>query len=291
MPSPFNTIGLIGRQRKDDITDTLLDLKKLLKARQLSIVMDNETASYLPPDTLMTYPREELGKHCDLFIVVGGDGSLLNAARAAITYQTPVLGINRGRLGFLTDIHPTELDDRINDVLDGNFNEEERFFLVTQIEHQEKIVAQDMALNDIVLSPGKIAHMIEFSTSIDGEFMLRQYADGLIVATPTGSTAYALSGGGPILHPQLDAVVLVPMFPHTLTARPIVISGESVIEIEIPGSNETSPFLSCDGQMRIAIPLGSRIYISKKPEKLKLIHPRGYNYFETLRSKFYWGKQ
>jgi NAD+ kinase len=288
MSNSFNTIGLIGRQRKEDISDTLLTLKNFLQARKLSVLIETETASYLPGDELPVYPRDQLGKHCDLIIVVGGDGSLLNAARAAVNCHTPVLGINRGRFGFLTDILPGVLTQKIAEVLDGRFTEEQRFLLNVDVEYEGKTLAQDIALNDVVLMPGEAAHMIEFATTIDGQFMSSQYADGLIIATPTGSTAYALSGGGPILHPSLDAVVLVPMFPHTLSARPIVIAGDSVISIEIVSTNENAPGLSCDGQARISVQPGATINVSKKPEQLRLIHPVDYNYFETLRAKLHW---
>jgi NAD+ kinase len=288
MSNPFNTIGLIGRQRRADITDTLLSLKNFLCAKNIPLVIETETAACLSTDEFPIYTRDQMGHYCDLIIVVGGDGALLNAAHAAVNHHTPVLGINRGRLGFLTDIHPRELIVKVGAVLEGHYTEEQRFLLNIAIEHEDKTSAPHTALNDAVLMPGNIAHMIEFTTSIDKQFMSSQHADGLIVATPTGSTAYALSGGGPILHPALDAIVLVPMFPHTLSARPIVIAGNSVISITITGNNETSPRLSCDGQTHILIPPGATIHISKKPEQLRLIHPRDYNYFETLREKLHW---
>ncbi len=288
MSKSFNTVGLIGRQRKEDITDTLQSLKGLLQTRQLTIIVEEETAAFFSADQLPTYPRDQLGKHCDLIIVVGGDGSLLNAARAGIDYQTPVLGINRGRLGFLTDINPNDINTKVADVLDGLYIEEQRFVLNVHIEHQDQIFAPDIALNDVVLLPGAVAHMIEFSISINNQFVCNHRADGLIVATPTGSTAYALSGGGPILHPSLNAVVLVPMFPHTLSARPIVIDANSATKITIADTNEKPPRLSCDGQDLIEVPQGATIHISKKRETLRLIHPTDYNYFETLRLKLHW---
>lgn len=289
----FKTIGLIGRptldiKRQADISETLLALKSLLQKRKLAAVIETETASQFTSNELPTYSRDTLAQHCDLVIVVGGDGSLLNAARAAVDHHIPVLGINRGRLGFLTDIHPQELDLKVNAVLDGEYFEEERFLLSVAIEHQQQCIARDIALNDVVLMPGDAAHMIEFAITIDDQFVCQQRADGLITATPTGSTAYALSGGGPILHPQLDAVVLVPMFPHTLTARPIVINANSRITVSIPMENQTAPRLSCDGQARITLPIGAAIQIQKKSLPLRLIHPKDYNYFETLRSKLHW---
>lgn len=288
MPLTFTTVGLIGRQRKNDIRDTLLILKKILQNRGLAIVVESDTAATLPHDNLPIYSRDELGKHCDLIIVVGGDGSLLNAAKGAVDSNTPLLGINKGRLGFLTDIHPNELDNKVNDVLEGKYLEEFRFLLAAEVIFEEKTLTQEIALNDVVLMPGDIAHMIEFSISIDGQFVCSQRADGLIVSTPTGSTAYALSGGGPILHPQLDAIVLVPMFPHTLSARPIVVNANSVILIAISETNETEPRLSCDGEKRIKLPPGSFIQIKKKIQRLRLFHPDDYNYFQTLRTKLHW---
>lgn len=291
MQKPFKTVGLIGRQRKEDISDTLLSLTKLLQDLQLGIVVEDETAKHFPSNKLPTYNRHEFGKHCDLIIVVGGDGSLLNAARAAIHHHTPVLGINRGRLGFLTDINPSELTEGVSAVLAGEYIEENRFLLTAQVEYNGEKIAQDMALNDVVLLPGNVSHMIEFEIVINGQFVCSQKADGLIVATPTGSTAYALSGGGPILHPNLDAVVLVPMFPHTLSARPIVIPGNSEIKLIVAKSNETCPRLSCDGQERIPLQPGTIVVITKKNEQLRLIHPIDYNYFETLRTKLHWSKK
>ena len=284
----FHTVGLIGRQRKEDISDTLEALKTLLQANKLAVVVEEETATFFGAGKLTSYPRAELGKHCDLIIVVGGDGSLLSAARAGIEHQTPVLGINRGRLGFLTDINPNEITNKVAAVLNGNYIEEKRFLLDVHIQRDTQKIAPDIALNDVVLLPGDVAHMIEFSITINDQFVCNHRADGMIVATPTGSTAYALSGGGPILHPSLDAVVLVPMFPHTLSARPIVIDASSEIKINIAGTNEKPPRLSCDGQSPIEIPLGASIHIHKKSKTLRLIHPTDYNYFETLRLKLGW---
>ncbi len=285
---PFKTIGLIGRQRKEDISDTLQTLKTLLQARQLKIVVEEETAAFFAHEHFPIYPRNALGKHCDLIIVVGGDGSLLNAARAAIDSQIPIVGINRGRLGFLTDIKPDEINTKVAEVLDGHYREEQRFVLNAYIEHANASTTPVIALNDVVLLPGDVAHMIEFSIFINDQFVCSHRADGMIIATPTGSTAYALSGGGPILHPNLAAIVLVPMFPHTLSARPIVVEADSRIRITIADTNETPPRLSCDGQAPQEVPLGATIHISRKAEALCLIHPLDYNYFETLRLKLQW---
>ena len=289
MPKPFKTVGLIGRQHQEDLSDTLLALINLLKEKKLNVIVEAETATYLPPDKFQTCSRQELGKCCELIIVVGGDGNILNAARIAVPNQVPVLGINRGRLGFLTDIRPNELQQRVGEVLSGHYFEEKRFLLKATAQYEKEVLLEDIALNDVVLLPSDIPHMIEFAIFIDDQFVTNQRADGLIVATPTGSTAYALSGGGPILHPHLDAMVLVPMSPHTLSARPIVVDGKSVIKLIVAKTNEASPRLSCDGLKRLALRPGSEVKIRKNRQALRLIHPLDYNYFQTLRTKLGWG--
>lgn len=290
MAKNFTTIGLIGRQGMKDVSDTLTAVLDYLQAHKFKVFVEEETAKSLKKSQLTSYPREKLAQKVDLLIVVGGDGSLINAAHSAVKHSTPVLGVNRGRLGFLTDIHPQDLEKKIGEVLNGDYQEEKRFLLSTTIAlHSDKQEA-GIALNEVVLMPGNVARMIEFSIIIDDQFVCAQQADGLIVATPTGSTAYALSGGGPILYPQLDAIVLVPMFPHTLSARPIVVSAKSRIVIHVDTYSTSSPWLSCDGQTRISVPIGANITIRKHAKTLSLIHPLDYNYFETLRTKLHWHK-
>lgn len=289
MANAFNKVGIIGKQRGENLSETLTILKNYLLMRGITVYLDQETDSLLPDSALTLVPRDRLGSLCDLIIVVGGDGSFLNAARFVVDSQIPVLGINRGRLGFLTDIRPQELEAKIGAVLDGEYIIEKRFLLTATFE-PAKHPAQT-ALNDVVLLPGDVAHMIEFEVFIQDQFVCSQRADGLIIATPTGSTAYALSGGGPILHPSLDAVVLVPMFPHTLSMRPIVVDANSTIKISISPNNETAPRISCDGQERLSITPGSQLIISKKKETLPLLHPKDYQYYKTLRSKLHWGKK
>lgn len=290
MTTKFKKVALIGRQRGENITETLLSLKSYLKTKGVEVFFEEETAAMMSSHNKPVIPADQLNKHCDLIIAVGGDGSLLRAAHVAVNQQLPILGINRGRLGFLTDIRPEEFS-KVGAVLDGVYLEEKRFLLTAQLQHQNKSFTKQDALNDVVLLPGDVAHMIEFAIYINQQFVCTQRADGLIVATPTGSTAYALSGGGPILHPGLNAVVLVPMFPHMLSNRPLVIASNSLIEIVIDEENEVSPFVSCDGQERVAIPQGGKISITQKAEQLRLIHPQDYNYFETLRTKLGWASK
>jgi NAD+ kinase len=290
MTTTFKTIGIIGRLRNPGVKETLKTLIHYLENLQQQLVIEAETAESLDDFSLPTLPREQIGQHCDLLIVVGGDGSLLSAAHAVVNHQTRILGINRGSLGFLTDIHPTELE-KIQAILQGEYILEKRFLLTTQIEYQGEMIGQGDALNEVALIPNMVPHMLAFEIYIDDQFVCSQNSDGLIVATPTGSTAYALSGGGPILHPQLDAMVLVPMFPHTLSSRPIVIEGNRRINIIVSPNNISSPRLSCDGQAYINAPSGCHISIAKKAAPLHLIHPLDYNYYETLRSKLHWGKK
>lgn len=290
MAMTFKNIGIIGRVKTAGVKDTLRTLISYLYNLKQNIIIEAETAALLEDAALPTIAREDIGKKCDLLIVVGGDGSLLHATHAVADYETPVLGINRGSLGFLTDILPTELD-KIKDILTGKFTLEKRFLLTATIEMEGQILGKDDALNEVALIPDAVPHMLEFEIYIDDQFVCSQNSDGLIVATPTGSTAYALSGGGPILHPQLDAMVLVPMFPHSLNNRPIVVEGNREISIIIPPNTLTSPRLSCDGRAYISAPAGSRIKIQKKPQFLHLIHPLDYNYYQSLRSKLHWGKK
>jgi NAD+ kinase len=284
----FKSIGLIGRYRGNMYLETLKLLITLLQQRHINIVLEQDTAAALDNPTLPTVTRDELSLHCDLIIVVGGDGSLLGAARYATAHDVPVVGINRGTLGFLTDIKPDEVEQKITEVLTGHYTEEKRFLLSASVHHDNQVLARGEALNDVVLMPGTVPHLIEFDIYINEQFMCSQRADGIIVATPTGSTAYALSGGGPILHPKLDAIVLVPVFPHKLSSRPIVVSGDSVVKIMIQPQNESAPTVSCDSQERVNVPQGGYIRIVKNPQQLRLLHPMEYNYFETLRSKLGW---
>lgn len=288
----FKTIGIIGRVRNPGVKETLKALADYLLHLKKNILIEKETAEALDHDhaNLPTIAREEIGNHCDLLIVVGGDGSMLHATHAVINQSVPLLGINRGSLGFLTDIHPTELE-KISAILEGQYTIEKRFLLSASVKDNDKPLGQDDALNEVAIIPDAIPHMFEFEIYIDDQFVCSQDSDGLIIATPTGSTAYALSGGGPILHPQLDAIVLVPMFPHSLNSRPIVIEGNRKIDIIIAPNNKSFPRVSCDGRAYIKTAPGSHISIYKKPQPLHLVHPLDYNYYEALRTKLHWGKK
>ena len=287
----FRNIGVIGRMGSVKVVETLRQLKHYLISNNYHVVIEEDTSTMLPGHGLQVASKKLLGEICDLVIVVGGDGSLLGAARELAKSKVPLLGVNRGRLGFLTDISPSDLEDRLEKVLQGEYVEETRFLLDGHVERNGQPLGFGTALNDVVLHPGKSTRMIGFDLYIDGHFVYSQRSDGLIVATPTGSTAYSLSAGGPIMHPKLDAVVLVPMFPHTLSSRPIVVDGKSEIKLVVGETNETYPQISFDGQMNIACAPGDIIRITKKPFKIRLIHPVDHNFYATCRDKLGWASE
>lgn len=285
---PFRNIGVVGREGKG-VAETLQRLIEFLQARNLNVVLGEFIAPLIGDHRLRVCSRKLIGEICDLIIVVGGDGSFLSASRTLSRHEAPVLGINRGRLGFLTDISPEDIEKQVGAVLDGEYRLEQRFLLDVAVKRDGEPVGVGEALNDVVVNSGTSAHMMEFDLFIEGEFVYRQRSDGLIIATPTGSTAYSLSGGGPIMHPKLDALVLVPMFPHTLSSRPIVVDGNSEIKIVIGGTNQMHPPVTCDGQVSITTQPGDMIYVTKKPHKMKLIHPLDHSFYASCRDKLGWG--
>lgn len=286
----FKTIGIMGRVKNPGVIETVKALIAYLQTLKQAILIEAETALALNDSSLKTVACGKISQECNLLIVVGGDGSMLQAAHTVLKNEIPVIGVNRGRLGFLTDIHPTELE-KIKAILEGEYVIEKRFLLSARVEFQGKTLGESTALNEVALIPDYVPHMNEFEIYIDNQFVCSQHSDGIIIATPTGSTAYALSGGGPILHPQLNAIVIVPMFPHTLSIRPIVIQGDQQIKLAITPNNTATPRITCDGQAAINTPPGSQVIITKKTEHLHLIHPKDYDYYQTLRSKLHWGQK
>ena len=288
---PFRTVGLIGRPGVNpQVEETLMSLLAYLDSRNINVILDDATSSNIAAGAHQRANRKILGETCDLVIVVGGDGCLLGAARDLARHKVPLLGVNRGRLGFLTDIHPTEIEARMDEVLQGEYTVEHRFLLEAQIRRDGKMMGENSALNDVVFHSGNSVKMLEFELYVDGDFVYRQRSDGLIMSTPTGSTAYALSGGGPIMHPRLDAIVLVPMFPHTLSSRPIVIDGNSEIKIFVSPTNDFKPLLNCDGQGGLMVEPEDWLYIRKRSHPLKLLHPKPHSFYEACRSKLGWSE-
>lgn len=288
MHASFNTVGVLGRSKQMDLSDVVHQLVDLLQERGVTVLLEDELAEVIDGPCLEIASCDEIGARADLAIVVGGDGSLLSAARTLAQYHTPVIGVNRGRLGFLTDITPDELGEQIPAVLDGQYEEEKRFLLDAEVRRENQVLAVADALNDVVVNSGTSAQMIEIELYINDVFVYRQRADGLIISTPTGSTAYSLSGGGPIMHPTLNAVVLVPMFPHALSSRPIVVDGDSEIRIDILERNRIHPPVTCDGHTTMKAEPGDSVHISKKPGALILLHPVGHSFYASCRDKLRW---
>jgi NAD+ kinase len=290
MNTRFERVGLIGKSDDHNVSTTLRALSTLLERLRLQIQVDEGVADMLADSGYPVVTRETLARQCDLAIVVGGDGTLLNAARSLADPGCAVLGVNLGRLGFLVDVSPDEMDMQIERILGGDFIEEPRTLLHAAVIRGGEPVGESTALNDVIVHKKDIARMIELDTWIDGHFLNRNRSDGLIVATPTGSTAYALSGGGPILHPSLDAITLVPICPHTLSNRPIVINHDSRIEIVIhEGALQAQ--ISCDGQVTLTLDPGDRVKVRRHDHDLRLIHPPGHDYFDILRRKLRWSEQ
>ncbi len=233
----------------------------------------------------------DIGSKADLAIAVGGDGNMLGAARLLSRFDISVIGVNRGNLGFLTDLDPEEFKEPLQKVLNGQFVEEERFLLEAEVYRDGQLKSHNTALNEVVLHPGKIARMIEFEVYIDDTFAFSQRSDGLIVSTPTGSTAYSLSGGGPILSPSLNAISIVPMFPHTLSSRPLVVDGNSKVKLMVSPDNRGIQEISCDGQVSLPVSPGDEVIIFQSPDKLRLIHPEDYSYYHVLRNKLGWSSK
>lgn len=289
----YKTIGLIGTHKNPKVAQTVLTLLELLNHWGLEVLLEADTAEALknqPHSNI--FNLETLPNHCDCGIVVGGDGNLIRVARAFSLLNKPIIGINRGQLGYLTDINPDEdMAEQLEPLLMGQCLIESRFLIQAEVFRAGKTISAGSALNDIVLFPGDIAQMIEFELKINNLFVYSQRSDGLIISTPTGSTAYNLSAGGPILQPDMQALILVPMFPHTLTSRPIVVDASSEIKILITDDNQTAPRLSYDGQVHVNLAVGDEIKITKQDQTLKLLHAQNYDYYSVLRSKLHWGTQ
>ena len=234
--------------------------------------------------------RDELGDRCDIVIALGGDGTMLNAARSLADKDVPLIGINIGRLGFLADISPDKIDTVLDDILSGKHIKEKRFLLEANVVRDEEVIFSADALNDVVIHVRDVARMIEFETRINGQFVNHQRADGLIVSTPTGSTAYALSSGGPILQSDLDAITLVPICPHTLSSRPLVVDSSSEVNILISETKQAIAQLTCDGQTSFNVDIGDHIIIKRKQHRITLLHPQGHNNFDILRAKLRWSE-
>jgi len=286
----FKTIGIITKPQAESAKQTLESLFAFLKNKNCNVLLDDQIPDAINNDQFDTGSRKDIGKQCDLCIVVGGDGTILNAVRSLAHANVPLLGINVGRLGFLADISPDELEASLDEILNGSYREEKRLLLEMQVLRDGKIIFSADAFNDVVVHIRDVARIMEFETRINDEFVNQQRGDGLVIATPTGSTAYALSAGGPILHATLDAITLVPISPHTLSSRPIVVDAESLIDILIFNTKEGIAQVTCDGHLSTDLHVGDHIKVQRKADKITLLHPKQHNYFETLRAKLHWSE-
>ena len=285
----FNSVGLIVKRDDPRVAQTVRQLTQYLVERLDAVYVDDE-GDPLPDLNVPIVDRATIAERCDLAIIVGGDGTFLNAARSLCETEIKLLGINMGRLGFLTDVVPGEMTLALDSILAGDYEQEERFLLDTRVVREGEVIVNTVALNDVVAHSGRILRLLEFETLIDNRLVSRQRSDGLIVSTPTGSTAYALSSGGPLLHPSLNAMVLVPICPHTLSARPIVVDAKSAIEIMLVSVEQREAVLTSDGQTTTALSSGDRICINQREKPLRLVHPPGYDYYAMLRAKLNWGR-
>lgn len=292
MDLAFQHIGLIGIHQNPAVSQTLVQTVTFLERLGCKVSIEPHTYASIEQVKMNAQPKplNRFGRDCDLVICIGGDGNMLAAARTASRANVPLIGINRGKLGFLTDINPEHLDEQLLPILKGDYEQTTRFLIEGAVLHANgHHTAHGNALNDIVLFPGELLQSIKFELYINDHFVSSQQADGLIIATPTGSTAYSLSAGGPVMYPDLNALVLVPMYPHTLTNRPIVIDANDTIKLYISDHNKINPRLSFDGQEHVNLQKGDTITIKQQQQQLRLLHPKGYNYFEVLRKKLHWG--
>ncbi|OGA53898.1 MAG: NAD kinase [Betaproteobacteria bacterium RIFCSPLOWO2_12_FULL_62_58] len=289
MKTSFKTVALIGKYKSPEIAEPLLKLARFLEERHVKVLLDRLTASHIGGCPYPVLRLEDLGQQADLAIVIGGDGTMLNIARTFAPYNVALVGINQGRLGFLTDISIDTMFETIGAILDGKFVAEDRMLLASEIFSGGERVFEVLAFNDVVISKGIKGSMMEFELRIDGQFIYSQRSDGLIVATPTGSTAYALSSGGPIVHPSLNLMTLVPVCPHTLSNRPIVISSDCTIEIIVHGADD--PHAHFDSHSHFDLREGDRIVVRRYPHAISLLHPLGHSYYGMLREKLNWNRE
>lgn len=289
MHKNFNKIAIIGKYMNQSALQQmqadLADLARHLSAKNIEVWLEESTAQYAELTGYKTAPLEAIGNKVDLAIVMGGDGTMLSVARNIMDAEIPLVGINRGRFGFLTDLRAEDMLPALDRILAGDYQQEPRMLLSAGIHRAGKLVYQGFALNDVVVKSG--LRLIELQVEIDGKFVYKQRGDGLILTTPTGTTAYSLSAGGPILHPNLEAIALVPISPHTLTNRPITVNSDSKIEVTLVQVDEAQ--VSFDGQFQIALEEGDKILITRAPKNITLLHPGEYCYFDMLRNKLNWG--
>ena len=289
MPPAFKTVALIGRYNTAEIAESLLGLAELLQQRGCAVLIEQETAANIGKNGFTTADYAVIGGRSDLAVVLGGDGSMLSAARHLAAHGVPLVGVNQGRLGFMTDIAFSKMRETIELLLAGQYTIGERTMLEAQVLRGDKEIFSTQALNDIVVNKGGTGRMIEFLVHIDGQFVYDLRSDGIIVATPTGSTAYALSSNGPILQPNVPGIALVPVCPHTLSNRPITVSDRCVIEITLK-QRAVGARLHVDGQPHSELAADDKVIVRRAAHSIRFVHPPGYSYYAMLREKLHWSE-
>jgi NAD+ kinase len=289
MPREFKTVALWGRLGEQSVTEPAQQILAHLGKRGITVLASaaSDTARSLVGATYVE--ERELVARADLVVAIGGDGTLLHAGRNVAAREVPLVGINRGRLGFLTDVSPEHMLDALDAILSGDFLAERRLMLAASLADHDEARAL-FALNDIVLQKGDTGRLLDFTTEVDGAYVNTHRGDGLIVATPTGSTAYALSCGGPIIQPNVDALVMVPICPHTLSDRPLVLPSSSTIRVTLDNAGGSEAHVVCDGEPLARLSPADTLTLSLAKQAVTLLHPRDYNYYELLRSKLNWGR-
>lgn len=288
MKFPFQNVALIGKHKTPEVAGPLLHLAAFLSSRGLSVAVDSLTAEHLKNSPYPAMSLADIGRTVHLAIVLGGDGTMLNIARTLSQYGIPLIGVNQGRLGFLTDLTLENMLESVEAILDGKFVSEQRLLLAARVLRDGVEVYSGWAFNEVVVHRNNTSSMIECEVRVDGEYLYNQRADGLIVATPTGSTAYAMSAGGPILHPSLEVFALVPICPHTLSNRPIVIKSSSTVEILTHRTSEIH--IRFDSHTNYDLQEHDKIIVTRHPEPACLLHPVGHSYYHTLREKLLWNQ-
>ena len=285
--SNFNKVGLIAKSNDLSVSETLNKVYNLLQSKGLDVMLDNSTRGLLGGP--ITVDIEKIGQECDLAVVIGGDGTLLHAARELVNTDVPLVGVNRGRLGFLVDVSTEEGLHQLTEIIDGSYQQEEREMLHCRLARNGKVIHQSLAFNDMVMRTKNVLQIIEFEISINGSFVLSQRADGVIVASPSGSTAYSLSSGGPVVHPTLPALVVQPICPHTLSSRPLVVNEDSEISVLVTEKKTVHAQMVCDGQVYHDLQNNDIIEVRKHTDSIRILHPANYDYFHILREKLHWG--
>jgi NAD+ kinase len=288
MQSQFRHVALIGKYQAQGSRSVLEDIAHFLGSQGCEVALEQDTANNTGLSHYPTLNVAGIGQQCDLALVVGGDGTMLGIGRRLAEFGVPVVGINQGRLGFITDIAFEDYQDTLKPMLRGDYQEDRRWMMQAQVMRAGHCVFSATAMNDVVVNRGATSGMVELRVEVDGRFVANQRADGLIIASPTGSTAYALSAGGPMLHPSIGGWVLVPIAPHTLSNRPIVLSDCGEVAIEIVAGRDASA--SFDQQSLASLLHGDRITVRRSQHQMRFLHPTGWSYFDTLRKKLHWNE-